>query len=402
VLYVNANDVAWTGSLIESVPGGGFAAAMYQAQCASCHGPDRKGSPPAFPSLVDIAQRQSVTETSEVIRAGKGRMPAFTGIPGYAVSMLASFVRNNGVEVPLPMPPPGANAKREMAASIYTEGKPVRYRFSGYNKFLDNEGYPAVATPWGTLNAIDLNTGKYLWKVPLGNYPELAASGLTDTGSENYGGPVATASGLLFIGATIYDHKLRAFDRANGQLLWEHELPFAGTSTPATYSVDGRQFVVINTSNARNSKAPQGSAYLAFALPENPLQLQAHHATALVQDVDRAARWYQDMLGFTLAERGSRGAGMMQFAELRIPGFGVGLVQLRDAPTSTAGAAPTAIPAGWMHVVFSVPDADRTYHWLQSRGADAYLRPGQSATPVSAFLVHDSEGNEIEIVTATE
>jgi quinoprotein glucose dehydrogenase len=117
------------------------------------------------------------------------------------------------------------------------------------------------------LNAIDLNTGRYLWKIPLGEYPELAASGQGTTGSENYGGPIVTASHLLFIGATIYDRKLRAFDDETGALLWEHVLPFAGTATPATYMIDGKQYVVIETNNARNPKAPQGSAYVAFALP---------------------------------------------------------------------------------------------------------------------------------------
>jgi quinoprotein glucose dehydrogenase len=142
-----------------------------------------------------------------------------------------------------------------------------RYQFTGYNKFLDPQGYPAVTPPWGTLNAIDLNTGQYLWKVTLGEYPELAAQGVRPTGSENYGGPILTASGLLFIGATIYDRKLRAFDSRTGELLWETTLPYSGTATPATYMIDGKQYVVICTSNARDRAAQQGSAYVAFALP---------------------------------------------------------------------------------------------------------------------------------------
>ena len=123
--------------------------------------------------------------------------------------------------------------------------------------------------PWGTSNAIDLNTGKYLWIIPLGEYPELVARGQGNTGSENYGGPILTASGLLFIGATIYDRKFRAFDSRTGALLWEASLPFAGTATPATYMVDGRQYVVIGTNNARNTEAPQGFAYVAFALSQH-------------------------------------------------------------------------------------------------------------------------------------
>jgi quinoprotein glucose dehydrogenase len=154
-----------------------------------------------------------------------------------------------------------------MNAPMFSEAVPAPYRFGGYVKFLDPEGYPAVAPPWGTLNAIDLNTGKYLWKIPLGQYPELAAKGLGDTGTENYGGPIVTASGVLFIGATIYDRKLRAFEASDGKLLWEAALPYSGDATPATYMVDGKQYVVIHTSNSRTPKDPQGSGYVAFALP---------------------------------------------------------------------------------------------------------------------------------------
>jgi quinoprotein glucose dehydrogenase len=141
------------------------------------------------------------------------------------------------------------------------------YTFTGYNKFLDPDGYPAVAPPWGTLNAIDLNTGKFLWKIPLGEYPALAEQGLTNTGSENYGGPIVTAGGVIFIGATVYDRKFRAFDADTGKLLWETTLPFAGIATPATYSIDGKQYVVIAASGGRDPKSPVGGSYIAFALP---------------------------------------------------------------------------------------------------------------------------------------
>jgi len=144
---------------------------------------------------------------------------------------------------------------------------PRDYVFTGYKKFLDPEGYPAFQPPWGTLSAIDLKTGKYLWKINLGEYPELVEKGMKDTGTENYGGPIVTASGLLFIGATMHDRKFRVFDTATGKLLWETVLPYAGVATPATYMVNGRQYVVIGTSGARDAKTPQGGAYVAFALP---------------------------------------------------------------------------------------------------------------------------------------
>jgi quinoprotein glucose dehydrogenase len=145
---------------------------------------------------------------------------------------------------------------------------PTRYQFTGYQKFQDPDGYPAVAPPWGTFSAIDLNNGKTLWKIPLGEYPALVAKGMRNTGSENYGGPVLTKSGLLFIGATIYDRKLRAFDSRNGKLLWETQLPYAGTATPISYSIKGRQYVLIATSGGKDRAGPQGSAYVAFALPQ--------------------------------------------------------------------------------------------------------------------------------------
>ncbi len=159
------------------------------------------------------------------------------------------------------------HSKKEMQSKSEGSLPPDAYSFTGYRKFLDPEGYPAVAPPWGTLNAIDLNTGKYVWKIPFGEYPELAAKGLTNTGSENYGGPIVTAGGLVFIGASVFDRKFRAFDSHTGKLLWETALPFSGVATPATYAVNGKQYVVIACGGGRVANAPSGGVYVAFALP---------------------------------------------------------------------------------------------------------------------------------------
>jgi quinoprotein glucose dehydrogenase len=144
----------------------------------------------------------------------------------------------------------------------------LKYQFTGYRRFLDPEGYPAIAPPWGTLNAINLNTGEYVWKIPFGEYPELAAKGMKDTGSDNYGGPVVTAGGLLFIGASNYDRKFRAYDKATGELLWETTMPFSGNGTPAIYAINGREYIVIAAGGGKDWRTKSGGMYVAFALPE--------------------------------------------------------------------------------------------------------------------------------------
>ncbi|MGH9449770.1 MAG: PQQ-binding-like beta-propeller repeat protein [Terriglobia bacterium] len=179
-------------------------------------------------------------------------MPSFPDLSKDQLSALAEFLTTG-------------KSRRLESADPATR---MRYRFTGYDKFLDPQGYPAVTPPWGTLNAIDLTTGKYAWKIPFGYYPALAAEGIKNTGTENYGGPVVTAGGLLFIAATNYDRKIRAFDNSTGKLLWEAGLPFAGNATPATYEVDGRQYVVIAAGGGKRAPgAPRDAAYVAFTLP---------------------------------------------------------------------------------------------------------------------------------------
>jgi quinoprotein glucose dehydrogenase len=266
VLYVNANDVAWTGGLTEATPSGSLGAHVYESHCAECHGADRRGSPPAYPSLRGITQRLSDTAILETVHEGKGRMPSFPEIDDDEGAALLRF---------LGAKPMGSNGDAGAGSTRMTEDVKekagpegtLRYRFTGYRKFLDEDGYPAIQPPWGTLSAIDLNTGKYLWKIPLGEYPELAAKGMANTGTENYGGPLVTAGGLVIISATNFDRRIRAFNSATGKLLWSGELPYSGDATPATYMIDGKQYIVIATSGARNGKEPQGAAYVAFALP---------------------------------------------------------------------------------------------------------------------------------------
>ena len=223
-------------------------AQVYAKRCAVCHGDHQQGLPPVFPMLTGIGSRMTDAQVRAIIRHGKGKMPPVSDISDAEIDELLHFL--------------GVGAAAAPAAS-----SPPDYVFTGYRKFLDPDGYPAVSPPWGTLNAINLKTGKYLWKIPLGEYPELAARGMKNTGTEMYGGPIVTAGGVLFIGATVYDRKFRALDTRNGHLLWETTLPFAGIATPSTYMVGGRQYVVIAASGGRDPKGPVGGEYIAFALP---------------------------------------------------------------------------------------------------------------------------------------
>ncbi len=264
VIYINSNEMAWLPSLTRVAQSTSAGQSLYQNRCSVCHGVDRAGSPPAFPSLTGIGQRLSNEQIAATIRQGKGRMPAFSDLKDDDVTTLVRYLTAS----------PGQHdiSPREMlsapsaASAGIAETHTVPYQFTGYKKFLDPDGYPAIQPPWGTLNAIDLNTGKYLWTIPLGEYPELAAKGLRNTGTENYGGPVVTAGGVLFIGATAFDRKLRALDSSTGKLLWETVLPFAGMATPATYMVDGKQYVVIAAGGGRDTPHQTGGLYVAFAL----------------------------------------------------------------------------------------------------------------------------------------
>ena len=245
LLYVNANEMAW---LLKLVPRSDKS--LYAANCASCHGENRQGSAMA-PSLVYVAKRRAREQIAQIIRDGTGRMPAFgSALEGRALNDIVNFLITG----------------RDSSAAVGPDPYGIPWRNAYFDIFLDNEGYPAISPPWGTLSAIDLDGGKIRWQVPFGEYPKLAAQGITNTGTDNYGGAIVTENGLLFIGATTYDNTFHAFDKRTGKLLWSAPLPFAGNATPSTYMVNGKQYIVIACGGGKNG-APSGGTYVAFALP---------------------------------------------------------------------------------------------------------------------------------------
>ena len=247
LLFVNSNEMPW---IVKMIPNDDTS--LYNSRCASCHREDRTGSGMA-PSLIDIGKRMTTDDVAAIIRQGTGRMPAFPELGGRNTTDIAEFVVT------------GVDKGRDPAR--LKDPNWLKYRNDGYDIFLDPDGYPAITPPWGTLNAIDLNAGTMRWTIPLGEFPDLAAKGLKNTGSDNYGGPVVTASGLLFIAATNFDKKFRAFDKLTGQLLWETTLPAAGNATPSIYSINGKEYIVIACGGGKNG-APSGSSIVAFTLSE--------------------------------------------------------------------------------------------------------------------------------------
>ena len=244
LLYVNSNEMGWVLKIVPREE-----KSLFGAYCAECHGPT---TTPRAPTLTGVAQRLTREQMVSAIRSGTGRMPAFAQALGdTAIAELVEYLVSG----------------REPASTPRHIPTFLRYRNQYFDIFLDHEGYPGIKPPWGTLNAIDLNTGETRWSIPFGEYPKLVAQGLKDTGSDNYGGPIVTRNGLLIIAATTYDNKIRAFDKSNGKLLWEATLPAAGNTTPATYMVNGRQYIVIACGGGKNG-APSGGSYVAFALPE--------------------------------------------------------------------------------------------------------------------------------------
>ena len=255
ILYVNSNEMAWnlqlapTAKIDDDTPLG---EAIYQKNCVSCHQANREGiAASGFPSLIDLQLRKEKTEVTQIIKNGKGMMTGFPQLKGEEMQALLRFLYNEEV-------------KHTVASeTTESEAENVPYKHTGYTKFLDNNGLPGISPPWGTLHAIDLNTGDYKWSIPFGNTPELGEDGI-GTGTENYGGAIVTSNGLLFIGATR-DGYFRVFDKENGTILWEYKLPAAAFATPAMYEVDGKQYIAIACGGEKLG-TEKGNQIIAFSL----------------------------------------------------------------------------------------------------------------------------------------
>ncbi|MBT8184197.1 MAG: pyrroloquinoline quinone-dependent dehydrogenase [Eudoraea sp.] len=258
ILYVNSNEMprmlqmAIAAKRDPNLPAG---EGVYNKYCASCHQTDLKGSDASgFPSLLDLQLRMEKTEVFNIIRQGKGMMTGFPDIPKEESEALLRFLFNEEIQHSV--------AESSSEAEVFE----IPFLHKGYNKFLDNKGLPAISPPWGTLHAIDLNTGEYIWSVPFGETPELAEQGVKGTGTENYGGAVITKNGLLFIGATR-DGFFRVYNRHTGEVLWEYKLPAAAFATPAMYEVDGKQYIAIACGGEKLG-TEKGNQIIAFSIEE--------------------------------------------------------------------------------------------------------------------------------------
>jgi len=262
LLYVNGNEMGWVVTMRDVDPKpplkenyGQAGVRLYQKYCMSCHGADRKGTG-NFPTLINVQEKYHDTDIMSLLSTGRRMMPSFNYITNEEKEAIVSYI---------------LDSKKDQLKDFIRSAQPqdayrnVPYAMAGYNKFLSPEGYPAIAPPWGTITAINLNTGEHVWKTTLGEYPELKEKGIPPTGTENYGGPVVTAGGLLFIAASR-DGMIRAYNKVNGKLLWQYELPSPGFATPSVYEVNGKQFLVIACGGGK-LKTKSGDAYVAFALP---------------------------------------------------------------------------------------------------------------------------------------
>src|SRR3954465_47034 len=261
VLYVNVNEVPTINRLRpvhdtegESLNLAQLGRRIFEQTCAACHGVNRQGTPTQAPPLVTV--KGSNEDIEKVIAQGRNAMPAFRQLQPRELRALSTYLKTAPGQV------------TSVGASMPAAD---RYTIDGYPLFLDQNGVPAIAPPWGTLNAIDLGTGDLLWKVPLGEYPQLVAKGIRNTGSLNFGGAVATAGGVVFVAATA-DEKIRAFEKATGRVLWEYQLPAGGYATPSVYMIDGREYVAIAAGGSGKNATKSGDSIIAFALPPDGAQ----------------------------------------------------------------------------------------------------------------------------------
>lgn len=251
LLYINANEVGAMLKLMER-PKGVNPRSIYVEKCAVCHGAELKGTG-VGPSLIGVGERRTLVEIYTTLAYGSGRMPSFIDIPFPIMERLTAYV----VEPD--------NVEAALAELDARPGSDSRYVSAGYLYLRDEKGVPINSPPFGTLTAIDLARGELRWQVPLGDYPHLADQGIVGAGTENYGGPIVTAGGLLFIAASA-DEKIRAFDKTTGEELWQDTLPAAGYATPSTYTAGGRQFIVVAAGGGKLG-TKSGSKYVAYALP---------------------------------------------------------------------------------------------------------------------------------------
>ena len=275
VLYANASEMPWLLRLFEVQEGDARTTAdlgrrTYAQHCLSCHGVGRDGSPhnEDVPDLRDLEREHPRTWVRRLLKQGKGRMPTFEFLRETQTQHLIDFLYN--VNSPLP------EDDASQGGSYGQEGpRTLPYALVAFQRLSTPEGYPMIEPPWGTLSAIDLNTGQLLWQVPHGDFPEIDRSALTPyglerTGSEQYGGPIVTGGGLIFIAATR-DEAIHAYDQKTGQLLWRDVLPAGGYATPATYAANGRQFVVIAAGGGKMG-TKSSDTWVAYALPDAPTE----------------------------------------------------------------------------------------------------------------------------------